>query len=112
MSGSQKVPSYFRDFNIFSYGKYKLIFDKKNICITFIYCWINVEDVGPVLCKYYTNVLCFLVLLLHYLLPLQVNRYCLSALPPQSTIRSVLSEEQTLIQNILDVYFDEIHFIY
>ena len=31
-----------------------------NICITFIQCWSNVEDVGPTLYKCYTNVLCLL----------------------------------------------------
>ena len=30
------------------------------ICITFVQCWINVEDVGPTLYKCYTNVLCLL----------------------------------------------------
>ena len=29
----------------------------QNICITFIQCWTNVEDVGPMLHKCYTNVL-------------------------------------------------------
>ena len=32
----------------------------QNICITFIQCWTNVEDVGSMLFKYYTNVLCLL----------------------------------------------------
>ena len=32
----------------------------QNICITFIQCWTNVEDVGPALYKCYTNVLCLL----------------------------------------------------
>ena len=32
----------------------------QNICITFVQCWTNVEDVGPALCKFYTNVLCLL----------------------------------------------------
>ena len=32
----------------------------KHICITFILCWTNVEDVGPTLYKCYTNVLCLL----------------------------------------------------
>ena len=32
--------------------------DTQNICITFIQCWSNVEDVGPALYKCYTNVLC------------------------------------------------------
>ena len=31
-----------------------------NICITFVQCWSNVEDVGPALYKCYTNVLCLL----------------------------------------------------
>ena len=30
----------------------------QNICITFIQCWTNVEDVGPMLYKCYTNILC------------------------------------------------------
>ena len=30
---------------------------KQNICITFIQCWTNVEDVGPTLYKCYTNAL-------------------------------------------------------
>ena len=30
----------------------------QNICIIFIQCWTNVEDVGPTLYKCYTNVLC------------------------------------------------------
>ena len=29
----------------------------QNICITFIQCWTNFEDVGPALYKCYTNVL-------------------------------------------------------
>ena len=32
----------------------------QNICITFVQCWANVEDVGPPLYKCYTNVLCLL----------------------------------------------------
>ena len=28
----------------------------QNICITFVQCWTNVEDVGPALYKYYANV--------------------------------------------------------
>ena len=32
----------------------------QSICITFIQCWTNVEDVGPTLYKCYTNVLCLL----------------------------------------------------
>ena len=33
----------------------------QNICITFVQCWTNVEDVGPTLYKWYANVLCLLV---------------------------------------------------
>ena len=32
----------------------------QNICITFIQCWTNDEDVGPTLYKCYTDVLCLL----------------------------------------------------
>ena len=32
----------------------------RNICITFVQCWTNVEDVGPALYTCYTNVLCLL----------------------------------------------------
>ena len=32
----------------------------QNICITFVQCWTNVEDVGPTLYKCYANVLCLL----------------------------------------------------
>ena len=32
----------------------------QNICIPFVQCWTNVEDVGPTLYKCYTNVLCLL----------------------------------------------------
>ena len=32
----------------------------QNICITFVQCWTNVENVGPTLYKCYTNVLCLL----------------------------------------------------
>ena len=32
----------------------------KNICVTIIQCWANVEDVVPMLYICYTNVLCFL----------------------------------------------------
>ena len=32
----------------------------QNICITFVKCWANVEDVGTTLYKCYTNVLCVL----------------------------------------------------
>ena len=30
------------------------------MCITFVLCWANVEDVGPTLYKCYTDVLCLL----------------------------------------------------
>ena len=33
---------------------------RQNICITFVQCWTNVEDVGPTLYKCYTNILCLL----------------------------------------------------
>ena len=33
---------------------------EKNICITFVQCWTNVEDVGPTLYKCCTNSLCLL----------------------------------------------------
>ena len=32
----------------------------QNICITFMQCWANVEDVEPTLYKCYANVLCLL----------------------------------------------------
>ena len=32
----------------------------QNVCITFIQCWTNVENVGPTLYKCYANVLCLL----------------------------------------------------
>ena len=32
----------------------------QNICIIFIQCWTNAEDVGPSLYKCYTNILCLL----------------------------------------------------
>ena len=32
----------------------------KNVCITFVQCWANVEDAGPTLYECYTNVLCLL----------------------------------------------------
>ena len=32
----------------------------QNICITFMQCWTNVEDVGPTLYKCYTSVFCLL----------------------------------------------------
>ena len=31
----------------------------RNICITFVQCWVNVEDVGPTLFKCNTNILFF-----------------------------------------------------
>ena len=34
----------------------------QNICITYVRCWTNGEDVGPTLYKCYTNVLCLLEL--------------------------------------------------
>ena len=34
---------------------------QQDICMTFIQCWPNVEDVGPTLYKCYTNVLCCMV---------------------------------------------------
>ena len=37
----------------------------ENICIACIQCWANVEDVGPALHRYYTNVLCLLGFSLH-----------------------------------------------
>ena len=37
----------------------------ENICITFIQCWTNVEDVGPTLYKCYTSVLCLLGICAH-----------------------------------------------
>ena len=36
------------------------IIPSKHICIAFIQCWTNVEDIGPTLYKCYTNVLCLL----------------------------------------------------
>ena len=33
---------------------------RQNICITFVQCWTDVEDVEPTLYKCYKNVLCFL----------------------------------------------------
>ena len=33
---------------------------KPKICMTFVQCWTNVEDVGPTLYKCYANVLCLL----------------------------------------------------
>ena len=38
----------------------RILPSKQNICITFVQCWTNVEDVGPTLYKFYTNVLCLL----------------------------------------------------
>ena len=32
----------------------------QHICVTFVQCWTNVEDVGPTLYKCHTNVLCLL----------------------------------------------------
>ena len=32
----------------------------KTFCTTFVQCWTNVEDDGPTLYTYYTNVLCLL----------------------------------------------------
>ena len=32
----------------------------QNICITFVQCWANVDDVGPTLYKCYSNVFCLL----------------------------------------------------
>ena len=40
----------------------------QHICITFIQCWTNVEDFGPTLYKCYTNVLCLLGRLSHYII--------------------------------------------
>ena len=37
-----------------------LIQQAQNICITFVQCWTNVEDIGPMLYKCYANVLCLL----------------------------------------------------
>ena len=37
----------------------------RNICITFVQCWANVEDVETALYKCYTNVLCLLVVCNH-----------------------------------------------
>ena len=42
------------------YVRDKSVNTKQNICITFIQCWTNVEDVGPTLYKCYTNVFCLL----------------------------------------------------
>ena len=63
----------------------------QNICITFIQCWTNVENVGPMLNKCYINGVCllgwtFFVCILPYkvkrqhLLTLNVSRYCTLAL--------------------------------
>ena len=41
------------------YARYAVLSKQtQNICITFVQCWINVEDVGPTLYKCYTNVFC------------------------------------------------------
>ena len=39
----------------------------QNICITFVQCWTNVEDVGLMLFKCYANVLCLLGYVLAWL---------------------------------------------
>ena len=39
---------------------YSLAQQTQNMCITFVQCWTNVEDVGPMLYKCYTNGLCLL----------------------------------------------------
>ena len=38
-------------------GGMRLNTKTQNICITFVQCWTNVEDVGPTLYECYTNVL-------------------------------------------------------
>ena len=40
----------------------------QNICITFVQCWTNVEDVEPTLYKCYTHILCLLGCLLFQLI--------------------------------------------
>ena len=46
----------------------------QNICITFIKCWTN-EDVGPTLCKFYTNIFCMLGLALSLMLVHRLLRW-------------------------------------
>ena len=46
----------------------------QNICIAFIQCWTNVEDVGPTLYKCFTNILCLLgMLIIHMCSPSQTQ---------------------------------------
>ena len=53
---AQMLPSWF---DLRTQNKY--LFSKhKNMCITFVQCWLNVFDVEPTLYKCYTNVLCLL----------------------------------------------------
>ena len=52
-------------FSVFHLPFRKQVFTVKsqqtqNICITFLQCRTSVEDVGPTLYKWYTNVLCLL----------------------------------------------------
>ena len=49
-------------------------FPVNNICITFVQCWTNVEDIGPTLYKCYADVLC----LLGYISPPRTPCTCLS----------------------------------
>ena len=49
----------------------------QNICITFVQCWTNVEDVGSRLYKCYTNVLCLLgyVTIVHRFNPADMRHF-------------------------------------
>ena len=65
----------------------------QNICITFAQCWTNVEDVGPTLYKYYTNVLCLLGRVLRNHLQTVKSR---DALQSQNALSAYLKSEQIL----------------
>ena len=61
------------EFNFYTYTQ-----QKQNICRTFVQCWTNVEDVGPMLYKCSPNVLCspgIEVIFTHFNLCLAVARH-------------------------------------
>ena len=65
----------------------------RNICITFVQRWANVEDVGPTLYKWYTNVLCLLgidtIVVLHYCWAGdQIHTQCLPISSPNLPLKS------------------------
>ena len=71
----------------------------QNICITFVQCWTNVEDVGPTLYKCNTNVSCLLGRFFRFLIPLSPHDdHSIMLYPENGKVRLDNAYHFTIIQ--------------